>query len=353
MPIEKHEETVDFLLEVQSCFPGALSSETEISSKHNTLLEEMIVNKTREVISGVVENYKLSSKSESLEEELDELIQCEEITKELASACGYIGSKGDSLQIELVKNAICSILENTVSNVYQMEQYQYPAVLIYHACSLSLQCTKNWKKLHDFMNFKVNDRFGDTQRAVDILAPTLWAGSQRSFWRTLDGIQPVYTPFHEHLVDTMSKWGENFIFVNRDMKNISLLNEALTSIVFFENWSFDELQKETEIEKKGRTHGPQDPACRPIYVPIGRAARDPDYFRNTIPKIMDSDIRKELCMSGFGKHEEGFIPKALEYHTIVIRDCRPDSAFDQHEETVGLAADWLENKHEVLSMLHP
>ena len=353
MVTEKCEGTVDFLLEVQNCLPGAMSPETEISSKYNILLEKLIVNKTNEVISRVVGNYKSGSKPESLKDELDELIRCEKITKKLASVCGYIGSRGNSSQIELVKNAIRSILENTVSNVYQMEQYQYPAVLIYHACSLGIQCTENWKMLHDFMNFEVNDRFGDTQRAVDIITPTLWDGSQRSFWRTLDGIRSIYTPFHEHLVNIMSKWKENFIFVNEDMKNISLLNEALTSIVFFEKWSFDELQKETEVEKNGRPHGPQDPAYRPIYVPIGRAARDPDYFRYTIPKIIDSNFCKELYMSGFGRHEKNFIFKALEYQSIVIRDCRPSSDFGQHDETVRLASDWLDSKHEVLSTLHP
>ena len=212
----------------------------------------------------------------------------EEISEGLSKVCGAIGRWGEPSQMSVVADALRAIL--SIANANQsgeltkmepVEMRQYPAVLAYHACTLGLQCSEKWSELHEFMGLEVQDGCGASRRLVEVAGPSVWECSREKFWRKLPGMDSIDTPFHDHLADqVIANWGSAFLPSRAPLAEITLLNEALTAIRFFETNSLVELKiAKNEI---GRD-------LNRIWTPVGRAGRSRDYQERIVPQIVDAN----------------------------------------------------------------
>ncbi len=239
----------------------------------------------------------------------------ESISEGLTKACGLIGRWGEPSQIAIVIDAIRTILnfanDNNGGLVIYIELRQYPAVLAYHACALGLQYAEKWPDLHEFMGTEVQNKHGNMECLLDTVGPSTWEGSVSAAWKALPGLERRYTPFQDHLANTVFKdWRASFLSSRAPIDEMTLLSEALTAIQYLERSDLETLRTAIDRSRHERNY---------VWAPVGRAGwSHSDYMTKTLPRLENADLCRRLAHGGFGGGSEEFIKTALQNYKNCI-----------------------------------
>lgn len=122
-------------------------------SEYRIQLADLIENETQRVIESLEQVSQLKRYSFIREEFYQCISKCESISEGLAKLCGLVGRWGNDEHLSFVVGAIKRLIEH--ANLAKLNSYditnitirKYPAVLIFHACLLSLVKSQKYDKI--------------------------------------------------------------------------------------------------------------------------------------------------------------------------------------------------------------
>ena len=280
--------------------------------EHRIQLEDLVFEEVERVTSRLDQDDVALSSADDDKDILQRFICCEGISEGLAKVCGLIGRWGNSAQISVVIDSIRAILSfaknSPSSKAFSFEQQQYPAVLAYHACTLGLQHSQKWPELHKFMGHKIGGCFENAARLLEVVGPTLWKNSRMEHWKKLPGLDRCHTPLNDHLVkNVFVNWGKAFLPSRSPLEDMTVMNEALTAIRYYEETNIDRVRFfRIDLGEDGPS------------IPMGRVGRGGEFLHDILPMIKETDLGKRLADAGFGGGDEEDISRTLEAHVKLL-----------------------------------
>ncbi len=238
----------------------------------------------------------------------------ESATEGLAKVCGLIGRWGDDAQVDLVTDAIRTLVDHAETTmgglVVWLEMRRYPAVLLFQACALGLVRSQAWGKLHLLMGVELDTGYDGTMRIIDAVSPSMWKGDKREVWNHLPDFENRYTPLSDHLTDAVfAKWGKAFLPSTGKLSQDVLLLETLIAIRYLESSDISALRAAMAQENgDGRNF---------IWVPVRRAGWDREFRRAILPKFEKGEFVESLAQAGFGRRDSDYVSLAIENHNRV------------------------------------
>ena len=272
--------------------------------EHRIQLADLVSGEVERVISRLDQDDVALSSAGDDKDILQRFICCEGISEGLAKVCGLIGRWGNSAQISVATDSIRAILSFADS----FEQRQYPAVLAYHACTLGLQHSQKWPELHKFMGHKIGGCFENAALLLEVVEPTLWKNSRMEHWKKLPELGRCHTPLNDHLEkNVFVNWGKAFLPPRSPLEDMTVMNEALTAIRYYEETNIDRVRF-YRIEL-----GEDNPL-----IPMGRVHRGGEFLHHILPMIKETDLGKRLADAGFGGGDKEVISQNLESHVKLL-----------------------------------
>lgn len=238
----------------------------------------------------------------------------ESATEAIAKVCGLIGRWGDGAQLDLVTDAIRTIVDHAEGNmgglVVWVEMRRYPAVLLFQACALGLVRSQSWGKLHQLMGVELDTGYDGTMRIIDAVSPSLWKGDKQDLWNHLPEFDRRYTPLSDHLTDAVfANWGRAFLSSTGKLSQDVLLLETLIAVRYLESSGISELREAMSHESGDNF----------IWVPVRRAGWDREFRRAILPKFENGEFVETLARAGFGRGDPDYLALAIENHSRVAR----------------------------------
>ena len=271
--------------------------------EHRIQLGELVGEHTARMLAAIEAADMPTQGSFTKEEYVRRLARYEAASEVLAKVVGVLGRWGEGPELTHVIEAIevqyAAAQESHGGLVIWLNIRAYPAVLLFTAYALGLVRASRWETLNDLFQAEIARDHRGGKRVVEDLFANAWDGSNRDYWRQLEGYERRHTPFSDYQCQLFSDWAASFAPLTPDFELLFERFELLASLAYLQPQTADELQL-----ANSQGHG--------SWLPFGRVAWDSGRRERLFEWLRSERGRADILAAGFCRGDPAHLDLGLE-----------------------------------------